>query len=171
MTFWVKPDAPTQRANGPVMIRNEDRSLTGYVCVKASNRDPGNGLEDVKRELKNRRKLPAGYVVLWGGRYESTPDVWHWWMGEARVTIAIILFLLYIITWSIVKTMTVTLAVAFSAVGATWFVHLPSDDTEEWQRGRRFTMIGRSSDELIILRFDDIHAVDSPQPNNVDMIA
>jgi Cu(I)/Ag(I) efflux system membrane protein CusA/SilA len=106
------------------MVHNEDRSLTGYVCVDVSNRAPGDYVEDAKRELQNRLKLPAGYAVLWSGQYESTQHVRQRLMLVVPVTFAIILFLLYSSTRSIAKTMIVTLAVPFSAVGAIWFVYL-----------------------------------------------
>jgi Cu(I)/Ag(I) efflux system membrane protein CusA/SilA len=67
--------------------------------------------------------LPAGYSILWSGQYESAERVRQRLMVVVPVTLGIILFLLYCSTRSIAKTLIVTLAVPFSAVGALWMVY------------------------------------------------
>jgi Cu(I)/Ag(I) efflux system membrane protein CusA/SilA len=74
--------------------------------------------------LADKLKLPAGYVVSWSGQYESAQRVEKRLMVVVPVTIALILLLLYMSTRSAVKTLIVTLAVPFSAVGAVWLVYL-----------------------------------------------
>jgi Cu/Ag efflux pump CusA len=63
---------------------------------------------------------------LWSDQYESTPHVRQWLMLVALVTLAIILFLLYSRTRSVVKTVIVTPAMAFFAARAIWFLYLLS---------------------------------------------
>jgi copper/silver efflux system protein len=116
--------ASLRTLNGPAMIRNEDGLLTGYVFVDVAGRAAGDYVEDGKRALRNRLKLPAGYTILWSGEYESMQRARQRLTLVVPVTLAIILFLLYCSTRSVVKTMIVTLAVPFSAVGAIWFVYL-----------------------------------------------
>ena len=62
--------------------------------------------------------------MLWSGQYESAERVRQRLMLVVPVTLAIILFLLYVNTQSMVKTAIITLAVPFSAVGAIWMVYL-----------------------------------------------
>jgi len=69
-------------------------------------------------------KLPVGYSVMWSGQYESAERVRQRLRLVVPVTLAIILFLLYSNTKSMVKTAIITLAVPFSAVGALWLVYL-----------------------------------------------
>lgn len=61
--------------NGPAMIRNEDGLLTGYVFVDVAGRAPADYVQEGKRELQNRLQLPAGYTILWSGKYESALQV------------------------------------------------------------------------------------------------
>ena len=103
---------------------------------------------------------------MWSDPYESTSYVRQRLMVVALVAVAIIL-LLYS-TRSVVKTMIVTPAMAFFAAGAIWFVYLLSANTEWWEGGRRRTMIGRTNPEFIASQFQDIHAVDSRHPINVE---
>jgi Cu(I)/Ag(I) efflux system membrane protein CusA/SilA len=116
--------ATLRMLNGPAMIRNEDGLLTGYVFVDVAGRSPGDYVAQAQRELRAKLQLPAGYTVLWSGQYESAERVRERLLLVVPVTIAIILFLLYCNTRSIVKTAIIILAVPFSAVGALWLVYL-----------------------------------------------
>jgi Cu(I)/Ag(I) efflux system membrane protein CusA/SilA len=116
--------ATIRTLSGPAMVRDEDGLLTGYVVVDVAGRAPGDYVKQAQRELRNRLQLPAGYTILWAGQYESARRVRERLMVVIPVTLAIILLLLYASTRSLVKTMIVTLAVPFSAVGAIWIVYL-----------------------------------------------
>jgi Cu(I)/Ag(I) efflux system membrane protein CusA/SilA len=105
------------------MIRNEDGLLTEYVFVDAADRPAGDYVEQAQRELQTRLQLPTGYSIQWSGQYESARRVRNRLMLIVPVTLAIILFLLYCNTRSMMKTLIVTLAVPFSAVGAVWMVY------------------------------------------------
>jgi len=116
--------ATLRMLNGPAMIRNEDGLLTGYVFVDVADRSPGDYVAQAQRELRTKLQLPAGYTVMWSGQYESAERVRERLLLVVPVTIAIILFLLYCNTRSMVKTAIIILAVPFSAVGALWLVYL-----------------------------------------------
>ncbi len=116
--------ATIRMLNGPSMIRNEDGLLTGYVFVDLANRAPGDYVEQARQVLNDKLKLPAGYSVLWSGQYESAERVRQRLTIVIPVTLAMILFLLYANTRSMVKTAIIILAVPFSAVGALWLVYL-----------------------------------------------
>ncbi len=116
--------ATIRMLNGPSMIRNEDGLLTGYVFVDVAGPAPGDYVAQARREIQSKLHLPAGYTVLWSGQYESAERVRQRLMLVVPVTLAIILFLLYCNTQSMVKTAIITLAVPFSAVGALWMVYL-----------------------------------------------
>jgi copper/silver efflux system protein len=115
--------ASVRTLTGPAMIRDENGLLTGYVFVDVAGPAAGTYVEEAQRELGRQLRLPAGYSVLWSGQYESAQRVHQRLMVIVPVTIALILFLLYLNTRSVVKTLIVTLAVPFSAVGAIWMVY------------------------------------------------
>ena len=115
--------ATLRTLNGPAMIRNEDGWLTGYVFVDVAGRAPVEYVADAQRALQGGLQLPTGYAILWSGQYESAQHARERLLLVVPVTLALILFLLYCSTRSVVKTLIVMLAVPFSAVGAIWCVY------------------------------------------------
>jgi Cu(I)/Ag(I) efflux system membrane protein CusA/SilA len=109
---------------GPAMIREEDGLLTGYVFVDVSSPSVGDYLDNAKLKLQTFLRLPPGVTILWSGQYESAQRVRQRLMLIVPVAIAMVLFLLYCNTRSVVRTMIIFLAVPFSAVGALWAVYL-----------------------------------------------
>ena len=109
---------------GPSMIRNEDGLLTGYVYVDITDRDPSSYVAEARRLLDGKITLPPGYAMMWSGQFEAMERVRDRLWMVIPLTLACILFLLYVNTGSMVKTAIVLLAVPFSAVGAIWFLYL-----------------------------------------------
>jgi len=114
--------ATIRTMNGPAMIRNEDGLLTEYIFIDLGDRPIGTFVDQAQRELQNHLKLPAGYSFFWSGQFESAQRVRQRLMIVVPATIALIFFLIYCSTRSVIKTLIVTLAVPFSAVGAIWIV-------------------------------------------------
>jgi Cu(I)/Ag(I) efflux system membrane protein CusA/SilA len=110
--------------SGPSMIRNEDGLLTGYVYIDVAGRDPSGYIEEAGRLLREKVKLPTGYAISWSGQYEAMQRVRERLLLVVPLTLFLILFLLYLNTRSITKTLIVLLAVPFSAIGAFWFLYL-----------------------------------------------
>ncbi len=110
--------------NGPSMIRNEDGLLTGYVYVDVADRDLAGYIEEAGALLREEVELPDGYALSWSGQYESMFRVKQRMMMIIPLTLFLVLFLIYLNTRSMTKTMIVLLAVPFSAVGAIWFLYL-----------------------------------------------
>src|SRR4030095_10954730 len=110
---------------GPAMIRNEDGLLTGYIFVDlAPDVSPIRYVERAQQELQHKLRLTPGSAVAWSGEYESVERVRNRLMMIVPATVVLILFLLYLNTRSMIKTMIVVLAVPFSAIGAIWMVYL-----------------------------------------------
>jgi Cu(I)/Ag(I) efflux system membrane protein CusA/SilA len=116
--------AEIRATTGPSMIRDEDGLLTGYVYVDVVERDVESYIAEAGPLLRNRVKLPPGYAISWSGQYEAMQRVKHRLLYIVPVTLMLIVFLLYMNTRSMVKTMIVLLAVPFSAIGAVWFLYL-----------------------------------------------
>ncbi len=109
--------------SGPSMLRNENGMLNGYVYVDVSGRDVGGFVNEAKRVVLEKVKLPVGYSIAWSGQYENMERVRKRLLVVVPVTIFIILMLLYANTRSMAKTLIIVLAVPFSAVGAIWFLY------------------------------------------------
>jgi Cu(I)/Ag(I) efflux system membrane protein CusA/SilA len=115
--------ATIQISNGPAMIRDENGLLTGYVYVDLANRDAGSYMAEAGRVLQEKTKLPPGYVVSWGGQFESIERANQRLRIVVPATIALVMLLIYINTRSFTKTMIILLAVPFSAIGAVWALY------------------------------------------------
>ena len=109
---------------GPSMIRDEDGLLTGYVYVDVSGRDEQGYIQEANRVLREKVKPPPGYTISWSGQYEDMQRVKQRLTVVIPLTLFLILFLLYLNTRSVTKTLIVLLAVPFSAIGAFLFLYL-----------------------------------------------
>ena len=109
--------------SGPGMLRDENGLLAGYVYVDVAGRDVGGYVDEGKRLLREKLKLPVGYHVTWSGQYEAMERVRERLKVVLPVTLFLIVMLLYLNTKSAAKTAVILLAVPFSAVGAIWFLY------------------------------------------------
>jgi len=109
---------------GPSMIKNEEGYLAGFVYVDVAGRDMGRYVEDAKRIVAEKVRLPAGYQLVWSGQYEYLLRVVERLWTVVPFTLAIVFLLLYFNTGSFIKTAIILLAVPFSAVGAIWLLYL-----------------------------------------------
>ena len=109
--------------SGPAMLRDENGMLNGYVYVDVAGRDIGGYVEEAKKVVRDKVKLPSGYSFAWSGQYEAMQRVREKLTVVLPLTILLIVMLLYLNTKSMTKTMIIILAVPFSAVGAIWFLY------------------------------------------------
>ena len=115
--------AEVQVVSGPAMLRDENGMLNGYVYVDVAGRDIGSYVEEAKKVVREKVKLPPGYSFAWSGQYEAMQRVREKLTVVLPLTMFLIVMLLYMNTKSMTKTMIIILAVPFSAVGAVWFLH------------------------------------------------
>jgi Cu(I)/Ag(I) efflux system membrane protein CusA/SilA len=111
-------------ATGPGMIRDENGLLTGYVYVDIAGRDVGGYVEEAKRLVREKLRLPAGYTLTWSGQYENMERVRERLKVVIPITLFLIFVLLYANTRSTFKAGLVMLAVPFSLIGAVWYLWL-----------------------------------------------
>ncbi len=111
-------------STGPAMIRNENGKLAGYVYVDVVNRDLGGYVNEIKKIIKNKLNLPAGYSIAFSGQYEFMERVKKKMVLVVPLTLFIIFILLYLNTRSYIKTAIVLLAVPFSLIGVVWILFL-----------------------------------------------
>jgi len=107
-------------SSGPAMIRDENGLLTGYVYVDLANRDAGSYITDADRVLRQKINLPPGYLISWGGQFESLERANRRLRIVVPTTIALVMLLICFNTRSLIKTSIILLAVPFSAIGAVW---------------------------------------------------
>lgn len=109
---------------GPTAIKSEEGLLANYVFIDFSGRDVGGYVEEAKKNVAAKVKLPEGYRLIWSGEYEYLVKTRERLKMVIPLTILIIFVLIYFNTKSVTKTMIVLLAVPFSLVGSFWLLYL-----------------------------------------------
>jgi Cu(I)/Ag(I) efflux system membrane protein CusA/SilA len=109
---------------GPTSIKSEEGLLANYVYIDFSGRDIGGYVEEAKKNVEKKVKLPSGYSLQWSGEYEYMLKTHDRLMTVIPLTLFIIFVLIYLNTKSTVKTMIILLAVPFSLVGSFWLLHI-----------------------------------------------
>ncbi len=115
--------ADLRLTTGPGMIRDENGRLAGYVYVDVAGRDIGGYVEEAKRRVDERVRVPTGYSIQWSGQYENILRVRERLKIVVPVTGFLIFMLLYMNTKSAAKAGIVMLAVPFSIIGAVWLLY------------------------------------------------
>lgn len=109
---------------GPPMIYNEGGFLSGIVFVDAAGRDLGSYVEEAKKKVEEKVKLPSGYHLKWAGQYEYMLRTREHLKYMLPLTLLIIFLILYMNFRSITETLIILLAIPFSLIGGTWLLYL-----------------------------------------------
>ncbi|MCA1828969.1 MAG: efflux RND transporter permease subunit [Myxococcales bacterium] len=108
---------------GPAMLRDENGQLSGYVYADTS-RPIDDYVQDVKKAVAEKVKLPPGYRLDWAGQYRYLERAKARLAIVVPFTLLIIFMLLFFNSGSAVEALMVMLAVPFSLVGAFWLLWL-----------------------------------------------
>ncbi len=120
----VESIADVRTVQGPAMIRDENGRLAGYVYIDVAGRDVGSFVNEAKKIIAEKVRVPEKYSLQWSGQYENMVRVKKRLTVVVPLTILLITLLLYMNTKSWVKTGIVLLAFPFSLVGAVWFMYI-----------------------------------------------
>jgi Cu(I)/Ag(I) efflux system membrane protein CusA/SilA len=109
---------------GPMVVRSEDTRPNAWVYVDIKDIDVGTYVQNAKRTVAEKIKMPPGYNIIWSGQYEYMQRAEQRLMYVIPMTLFIIFVIIYLNTRSVTKVAIVFLAVPFSLVGAFWFLYL-----------------------------------------------
>jgi len=116
---------------GPSMISSENGLLRVYVQANVRERDLGGFVDEAKRVVAQRVKLPAGYYISWSGQYENQIRAKKTLLLVFPMAISIIFVLLYLCYRSVVEAAHVLLAVPFALSGGVFL---------QWLLGYNFSV-------------------------------
>ena len=111
-------------SKGAPGIKSENARQTAWVYIDLKDRDVGSYVKQAKEALASEIEITEGYSISWSGQYEYMEKAREKFMLIIPLTLAVILFIIYLNTKSFIKTSIVMLAVPFSLVGAFWFLYL-----------------------------------------------
>lgn len=109
---------------GPMVIRSEDTRPNAWVYVDITGIDVGTYVQNAKKTVAEKVKLPAGYNIIWSGQYEYMQRAEKRLMYVIPMTLFIIFVIIYLNTRSVTKVAIVFLAVPFSLVGTFWLLYV-----------------------------------------------
>jgi len=110
--------------NGPMVVRSEDTRPNAWVYIDIKNIDVGTYVQNAKRIVADKIKVPTGYTIIWSGQYEYMQRAQQRLMYVIPMTLFIIFVIIYLNTRSVTKVAIVFLAVPFSLVGAFWLLFI-----------------------------------------------
>ncbi len=111
-------------STGPAMIRDEDAMLAGYVFIDVAARDIGGYVEEAKREIAARLKVPAGYFLSWSGQYEFQLRARERLKILMPVVFFVIFILLYMTFRSFSESLILMVAVLYAMTGGVILQYL-----------------------------------------------
>ncbi len=115
--------AEIRSVNGASMIPSENGLLRGTVLVNVRGRDVGGFVEEAKRTLAERVKLPMGYYFEWAGQYENQVRARQRLQLVAPIVLLVIFVLLYLTYNSLVEAAHVLMAVPFALTGGVYLLY------------------------------------------------
>ena len=111
-------------SNGADSIKSENARRTAWVYVDIKGIDIGTYVDQARKAVASRIKLPPGYNIVWSGQFEYMEKARERLMVIIPLTVLIIFVIIFLSTRSLIKTGIVFLAVPFSLVGAFWLLYL-----------------------------------------------
>jgi Cu(I)/Ag(I) efflux system membrane protein CusA/SilA len=109
---------------GPPSIKSENSRPNAWVYVDLRGIDVGTYVENAKKIVEEKVKMPPGYNITWSGQYEYMQRAKERLLYVIPLTVVIIFVIIFLNTKSLIKTAIVFLAVPFSLVGAIWLIYL-----------------------------------------------
>ncbi|MEJ5329885.1 MAG: CusA/CzcA family heavy metal efflux RND transporter [Desulfobaccales bacterium] len=108
---------------GPDMIKSEGGRPSVWVYVDIRDIDLGTYVSRAKEAIREKLKLPPGYSLAWSGQYEYLERARERLWVLVPITLAIIVILMYLATFSLTKVAIIILSLPFSVVGAIWLLY------------------------------------------------
>ncbi len=109
---------------GPSMISSENGLLRGAVLLNVRGRDVGGFVDEARRAVTARVKMPPGYYVEWSGQYENQISARKRLEMVIPVVLLVIFVLLYRTYHSAREAAHVLLAVPFALSGGIFLVKI-----------------------------------------------
>lgn len=108
---------------GPPVIKSENARPNAWVYIDIENIDIGTYVENARKVIAEKIKIPKGYSLIWSGQFEYMERASKKLALVIPITILLVILLLYFNTKSFVKTGIILLALPFSMVGAIWYLY------------------------------------------------
>ena len=111
-------------SRGADMIKSEGSRPTVWVFVDIRDIDVGSYVDNARKVIAEKLKLPPGYSLIWSGQFEFMERARERLRLIIPITLALVVILIFLNTRSLTKVFIIMLAVPFSLIGAIWLLYL-----------------------------------------------
>ncbi len=109
--------------DGPPAIKSENARLNGWTLVDIEGRDLGSYVAEAQRVVADQVDLPPGYSIAWSGQYEYMVRARERLTLVVPMTIAIIVFLLYLNFRNFGDVLIILGTLPFALIGGLWLMY------------------------------------------------
>ncbi|MFO0890944.1 MAG: efflux RND transporter permease subunit [Isosphaeraceae bacterium] len=113
--------ADVKVVEGPSMIKSENGRLRAYVQLTVRNRDEIGFVEEARRVVEQKVKLPPGMYIEWSGQFEHQLRARQTLRIVFPAVIAVIVLILYLTYHSVVDTVLMMTSVLGALAGGAIF--------------------------------------------------
>ena len=110
--------------DGPPVIKSENARLNGWTYVDIADRDLGSYVAEARRVVAEEIDLPPGYSLAWSGQYEYMERAKERLAIVGPVTLAIIVFLLFLSFRRFAEVAIILGTLPMALVGGLWLLYL-----------------------------------------------
>ncbi|OUS30711.1 cation transporter [Thalassotalea sp. 42_200_T64] len=110
--------------DGPPGIKSENARLNGWAFIDIEGVDIGSYVVAAQKIVADKLILPAGYSVSWAGQYEYMQRAKEKLTYVVPLTLAIIIFLLYLNFRNVIEVAMIMGTLPLAMVGSIWLMYL-----------------------------------------------
>ena len=110
--------------DGPPMIKSENARLTGWTYISFTVTDLSSYVAKANAAIDGQLELPPGYSLTWAGQYEYMERAKQRLQIVVPLTLAVILFLLYLHFRKPFEVLLIVATLPLALVGGFWFIGL-----------------------------------------------
>ena len=116
--------ADVRYTKGAAQISRDDTRRRIVVGVNVRNRDLQSVVNDIKKVIDTKVKLPVGYMITYGGQFENLKSAKKRLAIAVPIALILIFVLLYLAFHSVKEALLIYSAIPFAAVGGIIFLWL-----------------------------------------------
>ena len=120
----IKDLADVYRGDGPNMVSREDVQRRIVVSANSHGRDLGSLIQEIRRNITEKIKLPKGYFIVYGGQFESQQQASRLLLLLGTLSLLGIFFVLYVHFKSVALTLQIMLNVPLALIGSIFAIYI-----------------------------------------------
>ncbi|WP_188152191.1 efflux RND transporter permease subunit [Teredinibacter waterburyi] len=123
MTLTLSDVATITITAGAPAIKSENAQINGWTLVDIEGVDIGSYVKSAQQVVAEQLELPPGYSIRWAGQYEYMERAKARLLFVVPITLAIIVFLLYLSFRQVMPVVILMGSLPFALLGSVWLMY------------------------------------------------